>query len=55
MVTETLLAEAERGCTHMIWRALHWSEDTMKEHEAMGFHEGWGMAATQLEGLAKSL
>ncbi len=55
MVTETLLAEAGQGRTHMIWRALHWSEETMKEHEAMGFHDGWGAAAAQLEALAKSL
>lgn len=35
--------------------ALHWSEDPMKEHEAMGFHDGWGAAAAQLEALAKNL
>lgn len=35
--------------------ARHWSEEAMKGHEAMGFHEGWGMAANQLEALAKSL
>ncbi len=55
MVTETLLAEAGQGRTHMIWRALHWTEETMKEHEAMGFEAGWGAAAAQLEALAKSL
>jgi len=55
MVTETLLAEAGPGRTRFIWRAMHWSEETMKEHEAMGFHDGWGKAAAQLEALAKSL
>ena len=55
MVAETLFAEAGQGRTHYIARALHWSEESMKEHEAMGFHEGWGMAATQLEALAKTL
>ncbi|MEH6809285.1 MAG: SRPBCC domain-containing protein [Hyphomonas oceanitis] len=35
--------------------ARHWSEEAMKGHEAMGFHEGWGKAADQLEELAKSL
>lgn len=55
MVTETLLSEAGPGRTHMIWRALHWNEETMKEHEAMGFEAGWGAAAAQLEALAKSL
>ncbi|MFN4024402.1 MAG: SRPBCC family protein [Hyphomonas sp.] len=55
MVAETLLADAGAGRTHYTARAMHWSEDTLKEHEAMGFHEGWGMAADQLEALAKSL
>ena len=35
--------------------ARHWSEEDMKGHEAMGFHEGWGKAADQLEEFAKSL
>ena len=35
--------------------ARHWSEEDMKTHEAMGFHEGWGKAADQLEELASSL
>lgn len=55
MVTETLMAEAAAARTHFIWRAMHWNEETMKEHEAMGFHDGWGAAAAQLEALAKSL
>jgi uncharacterized protein YndB with AHSA1/START domain len=55
MVTETLMSEAGAGRTHLTWRALHWSEETMQEHETMGFHDGWGAAAAQLEALAKSL
>jgi uncharacterized protein YndB with AHSA1/START domain len=55
MVTETRLAEAGTGRTHLIWRAMHWSEDTLKQHEAMGFEQGWGAAAAQLEALAKVL
>ncbi len=35
--------------------ARHWSEEAMRNHAAMGFHEGWGKAADQLEELAKSL
>lgn len=40
-----------------LYRAIarHWSEEAMKGHEAMGFHDGWGKAADQLEELAKSL
>jgi uncharacterized protein YndB with AHSA1/START domain len=55
MVAETQFAEAGQGRTHFIWKALHWTEEAMKGHEAMGFHEGWGMAANQLEALAKTL
>jgi uncharacterized protein YndB with AHSA1/START domain len=55
MVAETLFADAGGGKTNYTARALHWSEESLKEHEAMGFHDGWGMAATQLEALAKSL
>lgn len=43
------------GRTRYLARAMHWSADTLKEHENMGFHEGWGTAADQLEALAKSL
>lgn len=52
---ETLFGDAGDGKTKYIWRALHWTEEAMKEHEAMGFHDGWRMAADQLEALAKSL
>lgn len=43
------------GRTRYVARALHWSEQDKAAHEAMGFHEGWGKAADQLEELAKSL
>lgn len=29
----------------------HGDEETRKKHEAMGFHEGWGICADQLEKL----
>ena len=29
-------------------RARHWSDETRKEHEAMGFVEGWQACADQL-------
>ena len=35
--------------------ARHWSEEDRKAHEEMGFHEGWGICADQLEKLAQSL
>lgn len=32
----------------------HWDEETLKRHEAMGFHEGWGIVAGQLAKLAEA-
>ena len=55
MVAETLIADAGGGRTDYVARALHWDEASRKEHEAMGFHEGWGKAVDQLEELAGSL
>lgn len=45
----------EDGKTRYVARALHWTEADRKAHEEMGFHEGWGKAADQLEELAKTL
>ena len=55
MVGEVLLSDAPGGGTHYIARALHWSEADREQHLKMGFHEGWGVAADQLEALAKTL
>lgn len=55
MVAEVTFEDAGEGRTRYIARARHWSAETLKEHEAMGFHEGWGKAADQLEELAQSL
>jgi uncharacterized protein YndB with AHSA1/START domain len=41
--------------TRYIARALHGKGETRKQHEEMGFQDGWGTAATQLEELARSL
>lgn len=45
----------EGGKTRYIAQALHWTEDDMKAHDQMGFHEGWGTVAGQLEAFAKQL
>lgn len=45
----------EAGGTRYEARVRHWSAEAMARHEAMGFHEGWGKAADQLEAVAKSL
>ena len=31
--------------------ARHWSEEAMQRHAEMGFEEGWGACADQLQGL----
>lgn len=35
--------------------ARHWTEEARKQHEAMGFHTGWGICADQLQELAATL
>lgn len=55
MVTEIRLEAAGAGRTRYTARVRHWDEAARAEHEAMGFHEGWGQAADQLEALARSL
>ena len=55
VVTEILLEAAGAGKTRYTARVRHWDEAARAEHEATGFHEGWGQAADQLEALARSL
>jgi uncharacterized protein YndB with AHSA1/START domain len=55
MVGEVIFEDLGDGRTNYTARAMHWNAETLKEHEAMGFHEGWGKAADQLEELAKTL
>lgn len=55
MAAEILFADADGGRTRYVGRAMHWTEEARKEHEAMGFHDGWGKAADQLEALARTL
>ena len=43
-----LTFEAVEGGTRYTARALHRDEATAQAHHAMGFHEGWGQALTQL-------
>jgi uncharacterized protein YndB with AHSA1/START domain len=47
--------EDEGSGTRYIAGARHWSADDRAQHEAMGFHEGWGKATDQLAALAKTL
>ncbi len=54
MVAELTFAD-EGGKTRYRAVARHWSEEDMKTHQAMGFEEGWGIVATQLEAFAKTI
>jgi uncharacterized protein YndB with AHSA1/START domain len=41
--------DAGAGRTRYTARVLHWTTADREAHEKMGFHEGWGQCATQLE------
>ena len=43
------------GVTRYTACARHWSVADREAHEKMGFHEGWGVATTQLAELAATL
>ena len=55
ITVEITLADAGAGKTAYTARALHWTVEGRKQHEEMGFHQGWGMAASQLETVAQGL
>lgn len=54
MVAELTFVD-EGGKTRYRAVARHWSEEDMKAHQQMGFEEGWGIVATQLEAFAKTI
>jgi len=55
MVARIDLEPTTDGRTHYTATASHWNEASMKQHEQMGFHEGWGTVADQLNELVKTL
>ena len=55
MTAILLLADAPGGGTSYTAIARHRNPDTRKTHEDMGFFDGWGTVATQLEAYAKEL
>jgi len=55
-MTVVLTFEDEgEGRTRYVARVAHWSIADREAHEKMGFHEGWGQCADQLEEIAKGL
>lgn len=43
--------DAGNGATRYTARVVHWSAADREAHEKMGFHQGWGQCADQLEAL----
>jgi uncharacterized protein YndB with AHSA1/START domain len=54
-MTVILTFENEGGKTKYTALVRHWSVADREQHEKMGFHEGWGQCADQLEDLVKRL
>jgi len=54
-LTVTVTFENEGGKTRYIARCGHWSVEDLQTHEKMGFHDGWGQCADQLEEVARRL
>jgi uncharacterized protein YndB with AHSA1/START domain len=46
--------EPEGDGTRYTAKARHWSAETAKQHEEMGFTEGWGVCADQLKALCEA-
>ena len=46
--------DAGNGTTRYTARVRHWSVADRDAHEKMGFHQGWGQCATQLEAVAQT-
>jgi uncharacterized protein YndB with AHSA1/START domain len=47
--------DAGPGKTKYTARARHWTVADCEAHAKMGFHEGWGIATSQLEALAQKI
>ncbi|SPF80017.1 SRPBCC family protein [Pseudoprimorskyibacter insulae] len=54
-LTSSITLTPQDGGTLYRAIAMHNTVEAKDQHEKMGFHDGWGAAATQLEDLAKSL
>jgi uncharacterized protein YndB with AHSA1/START domain len=56
MMTAVLTFEpAPGGKTLYTARCGHPTVEKLKQHEQMGFHEGWGVVAEQMEAVARTL
>ncbi|MCX8509964.1 MAG: SRPBCC family protein [Rhodobacteraceae bacterium] len=55
MTAILILGDAEGGGTTYTAIARHRSAETAETHKTMGFYDGWGTVATQLEDYARGL
>ena len=55
MTAEISLEPTADGKTLYTATARHWTAEACERHAKMGFHEGWGLCASQLEEVARSL
>lgn len=55
MTGELTFEDEGGGKTRYTARVRHWSVADREAHEKMGFHEGWGLCAEQLEPVARTL
>jgi uncharacterized protein YndB with AHSA1/START domain len=55
MVAEVTFEDAGAGKTTYTATARHWTAEARDQHEKMGFHQGWGVCADQLEALARTI
>jgi uncharacterized protein YndB with AHSA1/START domain len=54
MVARIEMTPTSDGKTAYKATASHWNEAAMKQHEQMGFHEGWGQVADQLNKIVRT-
>jgi uncharacterized protein YndB with AHSA1/START domain len=54
-VGEVTFEDAGNGETLYIARARHWTDEATRQHVEMGFEQGWGIVAEQLEEVAQGL
>jgi uncharacterized protein YndB with AHSA1/START domain len=54
-MTGIITFEAVAEGTRYVAEALHWTEQDMAQHAAMGFEQGWGIVADQLGAFAATL
>jgi uncharacterized protein YndB with AHSA1/START domain len=55
MIAQVDFEDLGNGTTKYRATARHWTEETKKQHEQMGFEPGWTQTARQLEALAKTI